>query len=108
MKKIYNSNFEMIQDVIKEIDFNYEASVQESKEEFFKSWEQIIGRKISKLTKPYEISDDNVLTIRCADSYVANELYFEKEKILSLVKEKTEKLGIKIEDIRFDYKKWKE
>lgn len=108
MKKINNSNFEMIQSIIESIDFNYETSVQQAKEELFSSWEEIIGKKISKLSKLYEISADSILTIVCADSFVANELYFEKEKILELVKEKASKLGITIKDIRFDYKKWKE
>lgn len=108
MKKLYNSNFEIIQNIFEEIDFNYEAARKESEEELFKSWEEIIGKKISKFSKLLEISSDGILTVVCADSFVANELYFEKDKIFSLVNEKAEKLGIKIKDIRFNYKRWKE
>ncbi len=108
MKKLNNSDFELIQNIIENIDFNYETTQQQAKEELFKSWEEIIGSKISKFSKLFEISADNVLTVICRDSFIANELYYEKEKIFSLINKKAEKLGIKLKDIRFDYRKWKE
>ncbi len=108
MKKLNNSNFELVQDIIKSIDFNYEPQDEDIKQQFFSSWNEIIGNKISKFSKLYEISADNVLTVLCADSYIASELYFEKDNILKLVKEKADELGIKIKDIKFNYKKWKE
>lgn len=108
MKKLNNSNFELIQNIINEIEFNYDSDNTKQKEEFFNSWEEIIGKNISKMSKLSEISSRGILTISCADSFVANELYFEKEKIFSLLNEKAEKLGIYIKDVKFDYKKWKE
>ena len=107
-KKIHNSNFELIENIIKDMKFNYEESVQDKKQQLFDSWEEIIGEKISKFSKLFEISADNVITVQCADSFVANELYFEKDKIFNLVNKKAQELGIKLEDIKFDYKKWKE
>lgn len=107
MEKLNNSNFELLKNIFKDISFDYDETQTEAKEELFKSWEEIIGNKISKMSKMYEISDD-VLTIACSDSFVANELYFEKEKIMSLIEEKAQKLGIKIKDIKFNYKIWKE
>lgn len=107
-KKIHNSNFELIENIIKDLKFNYEESVQDKKQQLFDSWEEIIGKKISKFSKLFEISSDNVITVQCADSFVANELYFEKDKIFTLVNKKAQELGIKLEDIKFDYKKWKE
>ena len=108
MRKLNNSNFELLKEVFKEIEFEKDTSCIEVREELFNCWEEIIGKKISKLSKVYELSDDNQLIIACADSFVANELYFEKEKILLLVREKSKKLGIEIKDIRFNYKIWKE
>ena len=107
-KKIHNSNFELIENIIKDMKFNYEESVQDKKQQLFDSWEEIIGKKISKFSKLFEISSDNVITVQCADSFVANELYFEKDKIFTLVNKKAQELGIKLEGIKFDYKKWKE
>lgn len=108
MKRLNNSNFELIQDVIKEMTFNYNPDEFEKTEQLKDFWEEIIGNKISKFSKVYNFSDDNIITISCADSFVANELYYEKEKLLKLMNEKAEKLGIIIKEIKFDYKKWKE
>ena len=108
MKKLKYSNFELLKNVFEEIAINYDESKTQAKQELFDSWQEIIGEKISKFSKLYEISDDNVLTIACTDSFIANELFMEKQKIFTLIVEKAEKLGINIKDIRFNYKIWKE
>ena len=104
MKKIRYSNFEMIEDVIKNIDFNYNP-IRENLESY---WVETVGEKIKTMAKVLDFSADNVLTIVCSDSYVANELYLEKSKLLEFMNIKAQETGIKIEDIKFDYKKWKE
>lgn len=108
MKRINNSNFELLQDVIKELEFNYVEDKFQSLEKLTSYWVETVGSKISKFSKVLEFSTDNVLTIVCADSFVANELYLEKDKLIKIMSGKAKNLGIKIEDIRFNYKKWKE
>lgn len=108
MKKLNNSNFELIQDVIKDMKFNYDENVCQNKEILAKYWEETVGKKISKFSRFYNFSNQNLLTIICADSFVSNELYFEKENLLKILNSKTKELGITIKDINFDYKKWKE
>ena len=108
MKKINNSNFETIQEIISGLNFNYEANSALKKEEFLSSWKEIVGEKISKFSKLLDISDDNIATVVCADSFVANELFYEKDKIIAIMREKAENLGIEIKDVVFNYKKWKE
>lgn len=108
MKRINNSNFELIQDVIKELEFNYVENKATEFEMLTGYWIEIVGNKISQFSKVFEISADNILTIVCADSFVANELYFEKKQLVEKMNKKTKNLGITIKDIRFDYKKWKE
>lgn len=108
MKKLNNSDFELIHNIIQEIDFNYDSEKQKNTLILSELWENTTGKKISKLTKVFEFSDDNVITVLCADSFTANELYFSKENLLELMKEKAQNLGIKIKDIKFNYKKWKE
>lgn len=108
MKRLNYSNFELIEDVIKEITFNYNPNHEQNIENLACFWEEIIGNKISRFSKVLEISTDNILIIVCADSFIANELFFEKEKLIKKMNEKVQSMGIKIKDIKFDYKKWKE
>ena len=108
MKKLNNSNFELIEDILKTIEFKYDSSKQKDIDCLEEFWEEIVGRQLSKASRVYGISKDRTVTIVCADSFIANELYLEKDKILNKMEEKAVNLGIKIEDIKFDYKKWKE
>ncbi len=108
MKKLNNSNFELIQNIIKDLNFNYNYEESHNKEILAEYWKETVGKKISKLSRFYDFSMQNKLTIVCSDSFVANELYFEKEKLIQILNEKTKELGIIIKDISFDYKKWKE
>ena len=108
MKKLNNSNFSLIEDIIKDLSFNYDVENAENIELISKYWEESVGEKISKLSKIHEYSTNDILTVLCADSYTANELYYVKEKIINIMNEKTKNMGIKIKDIKFDYKKWKE
>lgn len=108
MKRINNSNFELIEDVIKELEFNYTEDKAEKIEKLTGYWIETVGNKISQFSKVLEVSADNIVTIVCADSFIANELYFEREQLIMKVNEKAKNLGITIKDIRFNYKKWKE
>ncbi len=108
MEKSNISNFELIKNIINNLDFNYDEQTAQIKEKLSDIWIEAVGKKISEMSKVYDFSSDNMLEIVCSDSYVANELYFVKEKLTNIMNEKIQKTGIKIKDIKFDYKKWKE
>ncbi len=108
MKRINNSNFETIQDIIKGLDLKYNPQKDQQIKSLAQIWKDIAGKKISRYSKVYDFSDNNILTVACSDSVTANELYLGKEKIQKYINEKIQNLGIIIKDIRFDYKKWKE
>ncbi|MCD7740202.1 MAG: DUF721 domain-containing protein [Candidatus Gastranaerophilales bacterium] len=108
MKKINNSDFELLKDIIKNLDIKSRQESSRILEQLKSYWQDILGKKISKLSKVYDYSAGNVLTVVCADSFIANELYFEKDRLINYMSEKTDKLGIIIKDIKFDYMKWKE
>ncbi len=108
MKKLNNSNFELIEDVIKELDFKYNQNDEKILGEIKKFWTQVAGDKISTFSKVIDISENNILTIVCSDSFVANELYLEKQNLLKYMNKNVQNLGIIIKDIKFNYKRWKE
>ena len=108
MAKLNYSNFESLKEIIDEIKIDYEKNNIEKLEKFGIIWKEVVGNKTLQLSKVFGISADNILTIICADSHVANELYFEKNKLLKSIREKAQKNGIEIKDIIFNYKKWKE
>ncbi len=106
-KKIRYSDFVSIEEVMSSIEFKYDSNEREKKETFFDDWENIVGEKLAKVSKPIDITDKNVLLISCMNSFVANEMFLLKKDILTIMEEDLKKLNLKIEDIYFDYKSWK-
>ncbi|MDD3237173.1 MAG: DUF721 domain-containing protein [Candidatus Gastranaerophilales bacterium] len=107
MKKILYSDFESIKDIIGALGISYNAPKETNKDIFFNSWADLVGEKISKLSRPIELNDKNVLTVLCANSFIANELFLSKKNLMEIISQKAEELDLKVEDIRFDYKNWK-
>ena len=99
MNKLNNSSFEMIQDIIKDLELENLKGNSEVKSGLANLWSETVGDKISKFSRFIDILPNNSLIISCADSYVSNELYYNKDKILEIMK---------INDIIFNYKDWKE
>lgn len=106
MKKIKYSEFESINDIIKQFDFKYDSSKENNKSMFFCLWEDIIGEKIASVSTPVELTEKAILKISCANSFVANELFMQKKNLILLLKEKAQELNLEIKDLMFDYKSW--
>ena len=108
MNKPCTQNFELIQDIIKTLDFCAEESKMDKIGQLQKILEETEAGKFAPMPRVYDILNSETVTIICADSFIANELYLDKEKLLKPMKEKADKIGIRIKDLKFDYKKWKE
>lgn len=106
MKKIKYSDFENINDIIQQFDFNYDAPKEDGKLLLFNSWESLVGSKIASVSMPIELTEKAILKISCANSFVANELFMQKQNLMTLLKEKAQELNLEIKDLMFDYKNW--
>ena len=104
MGKLNNSYFESIQDILSALELHKEVSPIDEKT-LAETWKQCVGEKISKVSEPSNLSQDGVLTIICANSLVANELYLERNNLLQIVREKFENLGIDIKVLKIDKNK---
>lgn len=107
MKKIRYSEFESIQEVISHFNFKYDESVESQKQQFFDGWKEVVGEKIALVSRPQEVTQNKVLVISCANSFIANELFLEKNSLLELIQEKIKEYSFSIVDLKFDYKNWK-
>ncbi len=106
MQKIKYSNFELLKDIFEDMDLRSDKFDADNTKMLEVIWKEIVGDKISAYSKVEGLSSNNILKIVCSDSYAANELYYEKEKLIELMNKKTVKTGIEIKDIKFNYKKW--
>ncbi len=69
----------------------------------FSFWEEIVGKKFSKCTKPYAIKK-NKMFIKVESPVIAQELSFNKEKLIQKINSYSMPLDINIKEIMFDYK----
>jgi len=71
----------------------------------FSFWNNVVGAKFSKFTKPYAIKC-NKLYVSAKSPVLITELGLYKTKILSKVNSYSKPLGIEIKDIIFSYKNY--
>lgn len=71
----------------------------------FSFWENIVGAKFSKFTKPYSIKY-NKLYVSAKSPIIVQELNLYKRNILNKVNSYSRPLGIEITDIIFNYKNY--
>ena len=105
MKK--NSETRTISDLLNDSIFNQTSKnrlngvVKQST--IFSFWDNIVGAKFSKFTKPYSIKYQKIY-VSVKSPVVAQELSLYKNKILKKVNSYSQPLGIEIKDIIFNYK----
>ena len=72
----------------------------------FSFWEEIVGFKFAKFTRPTSIKFEK-LYVECKNSAITQELTMFSKKIIDKVMVYATPLGIKVSDIVFSYKNWK-
>lgn len=72
----------------------------------FSFWEEIVGFKFAKFTRPTTIKFEK-LYVECKNSAITQELTMFSKKIIDKISVYATPLGIKISDIVFSYKNWK-
>lgn len=105
-KKILYTDFEGIESIIDSMLSSTELKKAVTRNNLYKFWEKIVGKKFSEKSKPYSMMGGGVLVVACANSMVAQELMLQKTQILEKFKPYLKSLHMNVKDIKFDPKKW--
>lgn len=106
MKKILYTKFKNVDDLIAQIAQDKELKRAITRNNLYKFWKQVVGEKFADHSKPYSMTKNSIMIIACESSTVAQELMMRKSQILTKFKPYTESLKIKVNDLKFDVKKW--
>lgn len=106
--KIHHSGMYDIEEVLNEFKKQYDFESIVKKSTFFKFWSKIVGKKFADKSRPISINKKNILFVACENSMVTGELFMFKEAILEKMQIYTTPLNLKIEDVVFSHKMWKE
>lgn len=72
----------------------------------YKFWENILPEKFKSKSKPYSMLPGGVMVIACQNPVVAQELSLYKVKLIQKFTPYMKSLNIRINDLKFDPKKW--
>ncbi len=100
-------NFSTIKDILEnDLSANPKYKFALKCSTLFSFWEEIVGFKFAKFTRPTSIKFEK-LYVECKNSAITQELTMFSKKIIDKVMVYAAPLGIKVSDIVFSYKNWK-
>ena len=108
MKKILYTKFQNIDTLIAKLAETKDFKRAIKRANLYKFWAKTVGEKFSQNSKPYSMLKGNIMIIACKTPIVAQELMLRKNQILEKLQPYTQSLKIKVEDLKFDPKKWQE
>jgi predicted nucleic acid-binding Zn ribbon protein len=108
MKKILYTKFQNIEDIIADLMKNAAVRKAITRSNLCKFWAKVAGEKFSQHSKPYSMIRGSIMVIACETPTVAQELMLRKTQLLVKFKPYVESLNMKLTDLRFDSKKWKD
>lgn len=106
MKKILYTDFEDAESIIEKMLSSKDLKKAVTRNNLYKFWSKIVGKKFSDNSKPYSMMGNGILVVACKSSVVAQELLFQKTQILERFQPYLKSLHLNVKDIKFDPKKW--
>ncbi len=108
MKKILYTQFKNLNEIIEQLAQKKEIKKAITRSNLYKFWAKVAGEKFAQNSKPYSMTKNFTMVIACKTPTVAQELMLRKTQLLVKFKPYVESLHIKLEDLKFDTKKWVE
>jgi len=106
MRRILYSNFESSHDIVEDLLKKMQPKKQSKVLTLFYAWRDIVGIKLSEMSKPVGLSKEKTLIVACKNSMISQELYLSKPRILKSIKYYAENLQVQVEDVCFSHKIW--
>lgn len=104
--KIQYSNFDDVNTIVAKMLGSKEMKKAITRNNLYKFWKTVVGKKLGEKSKPFSMFANGTLVIACESSMVAQELIMRKPQILEKMQPYLKSLYIKVNDLKFDQKKW--
>ncbi len=106
IKKDLYTDFEDTASIIQTMLSSKDLKRAVTRNNLYKFWDKIVGKKFSAKSKPYGMLGGGTLVIACANSAIAQELMLQKPQIMEKFQPYLKSLHLKVTDMKFDQKKW--
>ena len=106
MEKVLYTNFTSTEELVNELLEQKEFKKAMTRTNLMKFWQNVAGEKFAEKSKPWGMLGSNTMIIACENAIVAQELLLHKNKLLEGFTPYAKSLKIRVDDLRFDAKKW--
>ena len=106
MGKVLYTDFEGIDSIIDTMMDNPQFKKAVARTNLFNMWDKILPEKFKKKSRPFSMLPQGVMVIACENPVIAQELSFRKVLLLQKFQPYLQSLNMKVQDFKFDPKKW--
>ena len=106
MSKVLYTDFEGMDSIIGSMMDNPQLKKAVERATFFNMWDKILPEKFQKKSRPFSMMPGGVMVIACETPVIAQELSLRKVMLLQKFQPYLQSLNMKVQDLRFDPKKW--
>ena len=108
MGKVLYTDFENVEEIISSMMSNPNLKKAITRTNMYNFWEKILPEKFKNKSKPYSIMPGGVMVIACQNPVVAQELSLYKVMIIQKFAPYMKSLNMRVNDLKFDPKKWQQ
>ena len=106
MKKVLYTDFEGVDSIIKSMMDSPQFKKAVTRTNLYSFWDKILPEKFKKRSKPYSMLPGGVMVVACENHIVAQELSLYKIILLKKFEPYLKTLNMRVNDLKFDPKKW--
>ena len=106
MGKVLYTDFEEVEDIIDSMMSNPQIKKAITRTNMYNFWDNILPEKYKNKSKPYSMLPGGIMVVACQNPVVAQELSLYKVMIMKKFAPYMKSLNMKINDLKFDPKKW--
>ena len=106
MSKVLYTDFEGVEDIIGSMMDNPQLKKAITRTNLFKFWDSILPEKLKGKSRPYGMLPGGIMSVACQNPIIAQELNLQKIMLIKKFEPYAKSLNIRIQDMKFDPKKW--
>ena len=106
MSKVLYTDFEGVDDIISSMMDNPQLKKAITRTNLYKFWDSILPEKLKGKSRPYGMLPGGTMSVACQNPIIAQELNLQKIMLIKKFEPYAKSLNIRIQDIKFDPKKW--
>lgn len=106
MSKVLYTDFEGVDDIISSMMDNPQLKKAITRTNLYKFWDSILPEKLKGKSRPYGMLPGGIMSVACQNPIIAQELNLQKIMLIKKFESYAKSLNIRIQDMKFDPKKW--